>query len=173
MKIGIFGDTHRRVGRSAKVINKLIEEGAEYLIHSGDIVKNEVLDQLKETTLPYVAVLGNNDAHLQPYINDYNIVKEPYYFKIKDKTFKLMHLPFFMSPDSDIVISGHTHVFKVEKPSKTLYINPGESCARDTNVSECVLLEISEHSYDINYFYRKIKTDIWNSNNFNFPIKSN
>jgi len=171
MKIGIFSDTHKRVGRSLRVINKLIDEGAEYLIHAGDIVKPEVLEQLTLTNLPYVAVLGNNDAHLQTYAKDFNIVQEPYYFKIKSTTFKLMHLPFYMSPDSDVVISGHTHIFDVKKTQKTLFINPGEACARDKNISECALLEVTEAKYKLNYFYRKVKTDKWENRNYDFPLK--
>jgi len=171
MKIGIFGDTHKRIGRSQRVINKLLDEGAQYLIHAGDIVRVEVLNQLKATDLPYVAVLGNNDAHLQSYTNDFNIVKEPYYFKIKDTTFKLMHLPFYMSADANVIISGHTHIFDVQNTKKSLFINPGEACARNKDLSECALLEVTKNEYNINYFYRKIKTDNWENKNFIFNTK--
>ena len=40
-----------------------------------------------------------------------DLVQEPHYFKLAKTKFKLMHLPFFMSPDSEVVIYGHTHAF--------------------------------------------------------------
>jgi predicted phosphodiesterase len=54
MKIGIMSDTHKKVGRAKKVIDLLIENGAEYILHAGDIVKEEVLEYL-ELKIPYIA----------------------------------------------------------------------------------------------------------------------
>ncbi|MCJ7766672.1 MAG: metallophosphoesterase family protein, partial [Thiovulaceae bacterium] len=64
MKIGILSDTHKKEKRSQQVIDHLLKNGAEFLIHGGDIVKEQILEQLAESGLPYLAVYGNNDAHL-------------------------------------------------------------------------------------------------------------
>lgn len=161
MKIGIMSDSHKKVGRSKKVIDLLKEYGAEQIIHAGDIVKVEVLDLLEHSGLPYIAVYGNNDAHLYRYNNTYNLVEEPYSFDFDDLTVSLMHHPTYVSYNSDIVIYGHTHDIDIRYENNTLILNPGESCARDRPLSECLLLEITPHSYDISYFFRAIKTDRW------------
>ena len=38
----------------------------------------------------------------------------------------------------------------------TLFLNPGEVCAREKPLIECVLLEINENEYIINYYSRDI-----------------
>ena len=88
--------------------------------------------------------------------SNYNIKQEPYYFKIKDTTFKLMHLPYYLTPDSDVVIFGHTHIFECDYKNNTLYINPGEVCAREKPSIECVQLEIKENEYIISRYFKNI-----------------
>lgn len=140
MKIGLLSDTHTKKGRSQKVIDHLKNHGAEFLIHAGDIVKPEMLEQLKNSGLRYIAVYGNNDAHLHEYHNKYNLVQEPHYFKLSGTKCKLMHLPFYMGADAEVVIFGHTHIFECDFKNKTLFLNPGEACARDKPFSNCAML---------------------------------
>lgn len=172
MKIGIMSDTHKRVGRAEQVINLLKEHGAEHIIHAGDIVKPEVLDLLEACGLPYIAVYGNNDAHLFSLDSRYNLVEEPYHFTIGDLTASLMHHPHYLSYERDIMIYGHTHDFDARYQKGTLILNPGESCARDKPLSECMMLKISKSHYDVTYFYRAIKTDIWVKKEIEFKRES-
>ena len=67
-----------------------------------------------------------------------------------------MHLPYYLSPDSDVVIFGHTHMFEQEYKNKTLFVNPGEVCAREKPLIECVQLEINENEYIISRYFKKI-----------------
>lgn len=159
MKIGIISDTHKKVKRASKALNMLLENGAEFIIHAGDIVEHEILELLKNSSKRYVAVYGNNDAHLVKHHDAYNLVQEPYYFKLADTNCKLMHLPFYMTPDAEIVISGHTHEFACEFINGTLFLNPGECCARNKPLSECAMLEISENTFLVTYYARKKKTE--------------
>jgi len=161
MKIAIVSDSHKKQMLTKEAINMLKSKGATYLLHAGDLEIIENLNLLKNSGLTYVSVFGNNDYNLVQYSNDFNINQEPYYFKIKDLKFKLMHIPNYMSPDTDIIISGHTHIFEVEYINKTLYINPGELCAREKELTECVLLEITEDKYIIEYNYKKPDEKIW------------
>ena len=144
IKIGVLSDTHRKVKRAQRVIDLLVEKGAEYFIHAGDIVETEVLDYLEATELPYVCVYGNNDAHLMEHWEKYPLFSEPYFFKIEGVTFKLMHHPLYLTPDTDVVIYGHTHEKEVTFTGDTLYLNPGEACARNKPYSECMMLKISD-----------------------------
>ena len=119
------------------------------------------LDILKDSNLKYIAVFGNNDRELFQFSEDYNIKKEPYYFKIEDKSFKLMHLPFHLHPDTDIIIFGHTHKFDCEYKNKKLFINPGEVCAREKPIISCAKLEINTNEYIITHYFKNT-----NENNF-------
>jgi putative phosphoesterase len=161
MKIGILSDSHYECGYTKEVIELLKKEGSEYLIHAGDLCLEDNLKLLEKSELKYVSVFGNNDMSLISVSNKYNIKQEPYHFKIKDNSFTLMHLPYYMNNKSDIVIFGHTHIFEVEYKKNTLFINPGEVCARDKSKIECVLLEIKDNEYIINYYSKDI-----NKNNF-------
>ncbi len=156
MKIGVLSDSHFKVEYTKEVINLLKENGAKYLIHAGDLCLEENLKLLEESGLTYVSVFGNNDMSLISISNKYNIKQEPYPFKIKETTFKLMHLPYYMTGDCDVVIFGHTHIFESEYKNNTLFLNPGEVCAREKPLVECVLLEIKDNEYIINYYSRDI-----------------
>jgi predicted phosphodiesterase len=70
-----------------------------------------------------------------------------------------MHLPFYLNGQSDVVIYGHTHYFEHEYTNKTLFLNPGELCARNKPLIECVLLEINENEYIIHYYSRHIEQE--------------
>lgn len=168
MKIGILSDSHMKSSFQDEALNRLKEFDISYLIHAGDLCIEENLISLKNFGLPYVCVFGNNDYQLLGLANKYNIKKEPYYFKIKDITFKLMHLPYYMAGDSDIVISGHTHEFEQEFINNTLFINPGEVCAREKPLIECVVLEIKENKYIITYNFKDINLNKWETKKFEY-----
>lgn len=168
MKIGILSDTHKKEGRSQKLINHLKACGAEFLIHAGDIVKPEILEQLKQSGLRYIAVYGNNDAHLVEYHTKYNLVQEPHYFKLGGAKFKLMHLPFYLNADAEIIIFGHTHVFECDFKHKTLFLNPGESCARDEPFSSGAMLEISDQEFLITHYARALGEETYEEHHYRF-----
>jgi hypothetical protein len=161
MKIALLSDSHRKTTLTIQAIDMLKSKGAQYLVHAGDLEIKENLDILKNSGLTYVSVFGNNDYNLLQYSDNYNINQEPYYFKIEDVTFKLMHIPNYLTPDSDVVIFGHTHDFHQEYNNNTLFINPGEVCARNKSITECALLEIKEDKYIIEYNYKKHESTIW------------
>ncbi|MCK9492251.1 MAG: YfcE family phosphodiesterase [Sulfurimonas sp.] len=173
MKIGIISDTHSKVKMAKDAIDLLIENGAEFIIHSGDIGESETLDYLENCSAPYVAVYGNNDAHLAEFHSKYNLVQEPYYFKLADTKFKLMHLPFYMSGDADVVIFGHTHTFESDFKGKTLFLNSGEVCARNKPISECAMLEVSDSHFNVSYFTKDKEEKNFNKKLFSYErIKS-
>jgi hypothetical protein len=152
MKIGIISDTHTKVKKAKRAINMLLQNGADFFIHAGDIVEPATLDLLQQCGKKYIAVYGNNDAHLAEYHNRYHLVQEPYYFKLANTKFKLMHLPFYMSHDAEVIIYGHTHKFQAEFTHGTLFLNPGEVCARNKPISECVLLEVLDDEFIVKYY---------------------
>ena len=158
MKIGIISDTHTKVKLAKDALDLLIENGAEFIIHAGDIGEVETLDMLKRCGLRYIAVYGNNDAHLAQYHRKYNLVQEPHYFKLANTKFKLMHMPYYMAPDADIVIFGHTHTFETDFKNSTLFLNSGEVCARSKPKSECAMLEVTDDTFEVIYYDKEIKS---------------
>jgi len=155
MKIGIMSDSHKDSIHTALIIDHLVKEGAEYLIHAGDFELVENLHLLEQTGLPYISVFGNNDAKLVPLGKDFNIFREPHYFAIKELRFKLMHMPYYLSPDeADVIIYGHTHQVNFKYNEGLLLINPGELCARETGRHEGVLLECRADRYVITHYYK-------------------
>lgn len=155
LKIGILSDPHRRSDLQRAAIDKLREEGAQYLLHAGDLCLEENLRMLEESGLPYAAVFGNNDRSLLPLTSRYRIRQEPWYFKVEELKVKMMHLPYYLTPDADLVIFGHTHRFSAELRGKTLFLNPGEVCAREKPTSEMALAEYREGRWKILHFSRK------------------
>ena len=161
MKIGILSDSHTKTKLHNEALNFLVSCDIEYIIHAGDIISKEHIKAIKDTNLPFVIVAGNNDNHL---LNHINIKQEPYYFKIQDIKFKLMHIPRYMTPDSDIIISGHTHKALVEYINGKLFLNSGEVCAREKYLSEVMVLDISDDIYEVTTYNREPNKSEWNSN---------
>jgi putative phosphoesterase len=161
LKIGILSDSHKKTTLTKDAVDLLKSQNAQYLVHAGDLEIKENLDILKNSGLVYVSVFGNNDYNLVKYSQEYKINQEPYYFSIKEHKFKLMHIPNYMSPDSDIVIFGHTHIFEHQYINETLYLNPGEICAREQDKTQCILLSINDEKYIIEYFYKTPQAKKW------------
>ncbi len=155
MRIGIISDSHARVDLAKFCIKKLKNEGAEFLIHAGDIVKEDTLKLLKKSSLPYKAVLGNNDNKLRHLKDEYELFKEPHYFKLNELKIKLMHHPLYLKADADLIVYGHTHYFEAKRTKKSFFINSGEVCARKKNLCECALLIVKGDSYKVKRFICK------------------
>ena len=161
MKIGVLSDSHRKVGLAKFVIKTLKREGAQFLIHAGDIVEDETLHLLELSGLPYKAIMGNNDTHLIAHVEKFQLHQEPYYFAIDELNVKLMHHPFYLVPDADLIIYGHTHHFSVEYVGQTLFLNPGEVCARKKDLCECVLLDGNKSQWTLKHFTCKPEKRDW------------
>jgi len=62
MKIGIISDTHNKYERAKIALEKLLLDGAEFIVHAGDIGEVQTLELLKNCGKRYIAVYGNNDG---------------------------------------------------------------------------------------------------------------
>ena len=164
MVFGILSDTHKKSGRARRAIDMLIANGAEFLIHAGDIGKEETLTYMESTGVPYAAVLGNNDRSLGALTDRYALFREPHYFEAGGLKIKLMHHPWFLTPDADLVIYGHTHAFFAECREGTLFLNPGEVCARNKPISEAALLSVTPDAWKVTHCQRRIKERDWQYN---------
>lgn len=160
LKVGVISDSHHRSDVARSAINFLKDYGANLLIHAGDIVEHVTLKDLKKSNLAYFAVLGNNDKNLARFTKEFNLFKEPYEFIFNEFKFKLAHYPYYLKGDADIFIYGHTHVFSVTQCNNSLYLNPGEICARKKPKFESVLLECDKQNATNFFKIHKFESNI-------------
>lgn len=119
MQIGIISDIHGRLSEEA--IAAL--SGCDHILCAGDCEIPDVLYEL-EAIAPVTAVLGNCDysplltQNLDPVAN----------FSLGGVRFYMVHRPQDVrnvGDDVDVIVHGHTHVPRLEKIGKQLWINPG------------------------------------------------
>lgn len=142
IKIGVISDSHHKSDVAGSAINYLLDKKADLIIHAGDIVEISTLKALKNSKIPYVAVFGNNDNALKDYAKSFKIFKEPKIFNFRGLKIRLMHYPYYIKNDADIVIYGHTHYFAALKSDSSLILNPGEICGRKKPLYEFAIIEI-------------------------------
>ena len=120
-KIGIISDTH---GLLRPEVLEILKD-CKYILHAGDVNKDEILNVLRSMGNLYV-VRGNNDKdwaeNLRISLN-FTIggVKFFMVHNKKDVTWDL--------DDTQVVIFGHTHRYTEERIGDVLWLNPG-SCGR-------------------------------------------
>jgi putative phosphoesterase len=152
MKILVTSDTH---GMYDEISDYIAEnDGLDFFVHAGDYSK-DAENIHYETGLYYYVVRGNNDFF--DFDNpDYQVIK------LKNHKIYLTHGDNFdvdftrnrlaeeaKNKKCDIVIYGHTHIYKKEIVDDVLLVNPGSpSLARDGKKG-FVLLEINDDQINI------------------------
>ena len=122
--VGVISDTHGLLRRSAAEALA----GSDSIVHAGDIGRPEVLEGLRAIA-PLVAVRGNVDldwAHALP---------DTVQLTVAGRRLLVLHdlKEIDLDPKRtgfDVVVSGHSHVPKVEWRDGVLYVNPGSAGQR-------------------------------------------
>ena len=123
--IGIISDTHGLLRPQA--LSAL--QGSDLIIHAGDIGKPEVIIGL-ESICPVVAIRGNVDR------SDWAIsYPDEQRVDIAGKCLYVIHNLKEMTLDPliegiQVVISGHSHMPKIDTKNGVLYLNPGSAGPR-------------------------------------------
>jgi len=129
LRVVCLSDTHLRQGRElpAWCLRRL--EGADLIVHSGDLVTLPVLKRL-ERLAPVAAVRGNMDA---PVLKQRLPVR--HIGEIGGARIGVIHDPgpalgriarlARAFPDCDAVVYGHTHVPEIQRLGRRLILNPG------------------------------------------------
>ncbi|MCM8800812.1 MAG: metallophosphoesterase [Candidatus Omnitrophica bacterium] len=133
MKIGVIGDTHipDRAGRIPLEVLEAFKT-VDMIIHTGDLVALDVLEQLKTICPNVKAVWGNMDSfEVRSKLPEKEIVKIGKYkigimhgFGHPDNLIMLMHKE-FKKDKVDLIIFGHSHRPYNKKIDNILYFNPG------------------------------------------------
>jgi predicted phosphodiesterase len=73
-----------------------------------------------------------------------------------------------MNADAEVIIFGHTHVFECDFKNRTLFLNPGEACARDKPFSSCVMLETTDTNLTLTHYSRAVGSDVFDERHYSF-----
>jgi putative phosphoesterase len=112
LRVAVLADTHVRPGRSLPERVWREVRGADVILHAGDVLTRELLDELA-TVAPVHAVLGNNDRGLE------RVVPERLELELAGVTVAMVHdagpragrerRVHRWFPNADIVVFGHSH----------------------------------------------------------------
>ena len=135
MRIGLLSDTHGDAEIAEQAVRLLEAQGAEYLIHCGDVGETDVLDAL--AGIPSAFVFGNNDfdrAELADYAKQIGVSCLNDFGKLafNGKRITVTHgdqdyvLTRVLRDDTtDYLFTGHTHQRRDERIGGVRWINPG------------------------------------------------
>ena len=120
--IGIISDTHGRLPLS---VTKAFD-GADLIIHAGDIGGPEIIEALEEIA-PTIVVRGNMDfgEWANRFSAEERIEINKLLLVVLHDVYRFRSTPGKVAPD--VVISGHTHRPLQEEKLGVLYINPGSA----------------------------------------------
>ena len=132
----VVSDTHIRRGSTRRLPDRAYEhlEQADLILHAGDILVSDVLDELGGFA-PVLAVLGNNDVELN------GVLPETRLLDIGGVRLAMIHDSGASSgragrmkrrfPDADVVVFGHSHIpWDQEGLDGQLLFNPGSPTER-------------------------------------------
>jgi putative phosphoesterase len=100
----------------------------DHIVHAGDIGQPEIVDALRKIA-PLTAIRGNVDTGdwAREYGNSELV-------RLAGKAIYVLHdlrtLYTDARADIDVIVSGHSHVPKIEKIGGILYLNPGSAGPR-------------------------------------------
>src|SRR4051794_23477262 len=123
-RIGIISDTHGLLRPEAE--QRLA--GVDHILHAGDIGRPEIIDTLRRIA-PVTAIRGNVDRG--EWAREYPDTK---LVSLAGKSIYVLHNLKTMQADPgagiDVIVSGHSHVPKIETVGGVLYLNPGSAGPR-------------------------------------------
>ncbi len=135
-RVIVLADTHIRRGGKRRLPDVVYGalDAADLVLHAGDLVSGEVLEDL-ERFAPVRAVLGNNDVELdgtlplqQSFDVDGVCVAMIHDSGPRQGRAGRMHRRF---PDADVVVFGHSHIpWNEEGVDGQLLFNPGSPTER-------------------------------------------
>jgi putative phosphoesterase len=123
-RIGIISDTHGLLRPEAE--RGLT--GVDHIIHAGDIGRPEIVDALRRIA-PVTAIRGNVDSG--EWARQYPDTK---IVRLAGKSIYVLHdlktLQADLGVGIDVIVSGHSHVPKIDTVGGILYLNPGSAGPR-------------------------------------------
>ena len=138
MRIGIVSDTHNNLKNVGKIVELFNEAGVHRVIHTGDITQAKTLDVFAHLNMPLHGVYGNNDeGEMHSLVerataHGFDFRDPPYEFTWHERSIIVAHDPLELEgrvhAQHNLVLHGHTHLYRHERDGHQLTFNPGE-CA--------------------------------------------
>jgi putative phosphoesterase len=147
-KIGLLSDSHGRAAVTRRAVERLVQAGAERLVHLGDVETVEVIDALL-VDVPAHLVFGNVDwdhAALARYAQSVGVdVQHPAgRLELDGRILVFTHgdraglMQDAVREQVAYLCHGHTHLPRDERVDETRVINPG-ALHRATRYSAAIL----------------------------------
>jgi len=135
-RVIVLADTHIRRGGQRRLPDVVYDalDGADLILHAGDLISGDVLDDLARFA-PVHAVLGNNDVELDgalPLERSFDVdgvrVAMIHDSGQRQGRARRMQRRF---PDADVVVFGHSHIpWNEEGLDGQILFNPGSPTER-------------------------------------------
>jgi uncharacterized protein len=126
-RIGIISDTHGLLRPEAE--QRLA--GVDHIVHA-DIGRPEIVDALRRIA-PVTAIRGNVDSGA--WASEYH---DTTLVRLGGKSIYVLHDVKTLQADRgagiDVIVSGHSHVSRIETVRGVLYLNPGSAGRRRFNL---------------------------------------
>jgi uncharacterized protein len=127
-RIGIISDTHGLLRPEAE--QRLA--GVDHIVHAGDIGRPEIIETLRRIA-PVTAIRGNVDS--AEWACEY---PDTALLRLAGISMYVLHNLKTLQADPgasiDVIVSGHSHVPKIETVGGVLYLNPGSAGRRRFNL---------------------------------------
>jgi putative phosphoesterase len=122
LRVGILSDTHGLLRPEARTF--LV--GCDYIVHGGDIGSAAILDTLSAIA-PLTAVRGNNDTGTWARrLRETELIRLGCVFAYVIHDIASLDID-LKAAQLRVVVSGHSHVPKIQERDGVLFVNPG-SC---------------------------------------------
>lgn len=157
MRIAIVSDSHDHIPNLQRAVQRANREGAEMLIHCGDLISPFMLTSLHAFQGPVHLIYGNN-AGDQPLIASRCTTRFANLHHHGDQgtliagscRIAITHYPqsareLALSGAYDLVCYGHDHTYLVDRLGGCLLINPGDLLGKD-EIPSLALLETTDFS---------------------------
>lgn len=150
MKLGILSDTHNNVANTRWALDRFRDEGAERLIHCGDLTSPKMVEEFVGWRIDFVFGNGDNRVEVRAMVQAMlpeSTIHEQWSATIDGVRLAAMHgdaeqrlKELIRSGAHQFVFRGHSHQRMDERIGATRVINPGSlGGKRPQSRSICVL----------------------------------
>ncbi|MES9992507.1 MAG: YfcE family phosphodiesterase [Candidatus Thiodiazotropha sp.] len=176
MKICIVSDSHDHIPLLEAAVEAAKAEGAEAVVHCGDVVAPSTLHCLDKYGLPIHVIHGNNTGDLytlgQLASRDENNIH--YHgmdagVQLGGRNIFLVHYPHYAramaaTGDWDLVCCGHSHKLKVEqleniKGKVTYMVNPGTIGGVGKSPATYVMADLEQMTFEPREVSKQLELD--------------